>query len=1526
MPSKSKAQHALMQAVAHSPAFAKKVGIPQSVGRDFAAADIGRKFAKGGSAHVDELERLLAKYPNPKSVLNAPMLRGPDAPELRSAAPGLYGFLGGAMGIAPDEFEGSVLDPLTEKVRAGAEVGFPIGTALQMLPGAGPLKAMLAKYSGTGPVGRSAQRGVVKMGGGQWPKGNVEGIVEGMKRHALSPEDIALATRNIDEALAGGTVTPEYVMGARRRLETESSHNALNAWIDKQLTRYIKNQMATPEDPIRALAEKGTLHYVPDPEQVVSTNPGLGVMVNRERAGFDPDGMAQSDLAKYWENASDFAIRPGKASEYLEDADLRGNSLVEKHLSQNPWLAKVPPETPVHSVYGGRRSIEDVTKFGHLIDELRNATSPASSLPLELQLKYSSLPQVSVPQAVERVAKINAWRAANKAELDAQKARNAATHIFKDYPEQGFQWVELAASDAKEIPKGFKVEEQPYKDYVIKRVVSEDGSPVTGWVGHPGQGDGDVLKAFNSEYYRSASEGPLKDALSYEGDIMGHCVGGYCPDVLEGRSRIFSLRDAKGQPHVTIETRPGTKAPEGTMPWNQLPEEVRSSMTARGLKPADKSVFESGNVTYDLQGKSYISYPDEIIQIKGKSNLKPNDEYLPFVQDFVRSGNWLRVGDLPNTGLVSYRGQYMPESELTPMVQDALQYVKTHPAFEPHREATRVLGDAMANSQSLRGLRQPAGRTLHETVPYNYREMMSLLEHPEEWVNHREEIGNQIAHTLRQVDKLKAVYGDVPKEGFARGGSVDKSELERLLAKYPNPKSVLNAPMIQRDTNSPYLREAAPEAYGFLGGVAGTAPDEFEGSVLDPLTQRVREGAERGFPIGTVLQVLPGLQGLMSKYSGPVGRSAQRGVLKMPGGQWPKGNVENAMRGLKTPEPNRAMIDADRAGAFPPLTDEEFAARVARSKEIDPGSYALNSWIDKQLTRYIKNQMATPEDPVRALAEQGILHYQPPPQIYGPGVNTERARVNAGFPAGGMGKSELAKDWESISDRTIRPNEAGSLLRDMDFDTLKNPWLEDNPWLAKVPPDTMVHTWDRGHRPSNLGFNHLIDELRNATNPESGLPPELLLKYSSLPQVSVPQAVERVAKINAWRAAQKAEADLARANNAATALYKDYPEQGFRWVELKEPAPTLPEGYTIQTDPRNDLRVVMHPQGYPVSSGATDEEAIRLIDRMGRRGMLEDALKYEGDTMGHCVGGYCPDVLEGRSRIFSLRDKKGQPHVTIETRPNDHLDYNRWFGRQTDEVQNEITRRRLNDKSYNVYETPEYLAERQAQPPSIKQIKGKSNLKPNDEYLPFVQDFVRSGRWSDVGDLQNAGLYEVSKNSLEDLANYTPSKEGLRLSRNDRKAGLARAHERGYLPEQGYVTRDEWEGALRKALMEDPVFAARDFLETHPSLEGLRNAYHAEANFNGRIPSDEYSAVQRANRQSVAPDIPYSWAELSHVLSDPGAYGEDTLAEVMRHVDTLRQRTPKGGFARGGSVHSPNTYDPARIDALVAQLTEEMYA
>jgi hypothetical protein len=48
MPSTSKKQHNFMAAVANNPAFAKKAGVPQSVGKEFNNADKGKTFKQGG--------------------------------------------------------------------------------------------------------------------------------------------------------------------------------------------------------------------------------------------------------------------------------------------------------------------------------------------------------------------------------------------------------------------------------------------------------------------------------------------------------------------------------------------------------------------------------------------------------------------------------------------------------------------------------------------------------------------------------------------------------------------------------------------------------------------------------------------------------------------------------------------------------------------------------------------------------------------------------------------------------------------------------------------------------------------------------------------------------------------------------------------------------------------------------------------------------------------------------------------------------------------------------------------------------------------------------------------------------------------------------------------------------------------------------------------------------------------------------------------------------------------------------------
>ena len=69
MPSTSKKQHNFMEAIAHSPSFAKKVGVPQSVGKDFSTADKGRKFAKGGDMKSDMREDMKADKAQDKAMI-----------------------------------------------------------------------------------------------------------------------------------------------------------------------------------------------------------------------------------------------------------------------------------------------------------------------------------------------------------------------------------------------------------------------------------------------------------------------------------------------------------------------------------------------------------------------------------------------------------------------------------------------------------------------------------------------------------------------------------------------------------------------------------------------------------------------------------------------------------------------------------------------------------------------------------------------------------------------------------------------------------------------------------------------------------------------------------------------------------------------------------------------------------------------------------------------------------------------------------------------------------------------------------------------------------------------------------------------------------------------------------------------------------------------------------------------------------------------------------------------------------------
>lgn len=72
MPTRSAKQERLMQAVAHNPSFAKKVGIPQSVGKEFVGKSKGGDM-KESKAMVKKEVGFMKKAGAPKSMIKHEM-------------------------------------------------------------------------------------------------------------------------------------------------------------------------------------------------------------------------------------------------------------------------------------------------------------------------------------------------------------------------------------------------------------------------------------------------------------------------------------------------------------------------------------------------------------------------------------------------------------------------------------------------------------------------------------------------------------------------------------------------------------------------------------------------------------------------------------------------------------------------------------------------------------------------------------------------------------------------------------------------------------------------------------------------------------------------------------------------------------------------------------------------------------------------------------------------------------------------------------------------------------------------------------------------------------------------------------------------------------------------------------------------------------------------------------------------------------------------------------------------------------
>jgi hypothetical protein len=644
-----------------------------------------------------------------------------------------------------------------------ADQGFAGGGLLKGIKAAGkgapnaerPMPARGALRFAEEPAGGPS---VIKEKGGNWLGGNIAGGVD-KRLKSLQTDTVAGKTpaERIpmhEELLLNPELNDEGRAIVQRHLDTTKGEAAVDQWIANNVGNYIKKDMATPTDPVRLMFERRAQEieaqfqtdmsraqrtraraeeeadprrranlmrqaaqqedqakfdrdfanehatHLPKEDGGIDRDTWTSLRNKRKEAGFDPQGMAQSEPAKRWEGISDEAIDVTRAGDIqkqqamaaqskqanlafdklfneiderysvelrkeLQDrgvpfedqqfmniirstpitdkadylglggqfkklrqesfnADKMFSSGLQEIGEENPFVFKVDPETKLYSGYLGDLGID------HVIDVIKQDVRDGRIRPEQLN-------KLSMDQAIQRTAEFNMEQA--KKMRDTAIKQTEGMPIHKEYTDEGYKWVELAAPKMPDVlPEGWS---EPVQKGNALQTVSPEGKIVLGF----------NLPDLVKNIYRRHPETPgnpekaLEDALKYEGDTMGHCVGNYCPDVLEGRTRIYSLRDKRGEPHVTIEVQP-----------------MRGS--------------ELGRYAADLPEGEDVAVmknpPLRITQIKGKGNAKPKEEYIPFVQDFQRTTNYPIAGDFANSGFVKQDGKYMTQAEADDMLYQQL--------------------------------------------------------------------------------------------------------------------------------------------------------------------------------------------------------------------------------------------------------------------------------------------------------------------------------------------------------------------------------------------------------------------------------------------------------------------------------------------------------------------------------------------------------------------------------------------------------------------------------------------------------------------------------------------------------------------------------------------------------------------------------------------------------------------------------------------------------------------------------------
>lgn len=325
-------------------------------------------------------------------------------------------------------------------------------------------------------------------------------------------------------------------------------------------------------------------------------------------------------------------------------------------------------------------------------------------------------------------------------------------------------------------------------------------------------------------------------------------------------------------------------------------------------------------------------------------------------------------------------------------------------------------------------------------------------------------------------------------------------------------------------------------------------------------------------------------------------RASQRGVVKLPGGPFD----------LKSFGELKEAI-ARGAGKVPNPRSED----------------GLESWIDRAVNNYVRKYMGQANDPLRTM-EIG-------PSSLGPGTGT----------------------WEDMTDRLIAPmmtkyDPTASLETKLNSPTQVRWGLKEAyyPPLSGLPPDypfkipSGLSERVQAHRQAQREFEKIGQYMGSEVDPSK------FLQYDLTRAAKEAQATDFGARAAAQLESMK-----------ELPVVKEYPDTGWRWVEHTVPQDlTMAQRNRIRpatsreleqaklADEEGEFWVYLDHEGKPTWDKYNDRLA---VGDSPQHAWTAGKMAEEGNLIDNCVGAYCEDITSGKRRIMSLRDEKGDSHVTL---------------------------------------------------------------------------------------------------------------------------------------------------------------------------------------------------------------------------------------------------------------------------------------